>query len=186
MGKFYKAWCVLLLAGGTWQATAQSAKPFVLNAAGGSFNDPNAYFHFEWSIGELTLINAMAPADSIILLTHGVLQPCTEFVTKSNISTLFAIGEYRLFPNPTAGRFELDFFVRESGRMELQLTDSYGKVLERRQYQYDGCCRIEFFNLTPYPAGTYYVIAKLSPNRNNSDGRMITRQSGFRVVKIGN
>lgn len=186
MGKLYKAWCVLLLAGSTWQATAQSAKHSVLNAAGGSYNDPNSYYHFEWSIGELTLINALAPADSIILLTHGVLQPCTEFVTKSNNSTLFAAGEYRLFPNPTAGRFELDFFVRESGRMELQLTDSYGKVLERRQYQYDGCCRIEFFNLTSYPAGTYYVIAKLSPKQNSNDGNATTRHSGFRVVKIGN
>ena len=186
MVKFYKAWCVLLLAGSTWQATAQSAKHSVLNAAGGSYNDPNSYFHFEWSIGELTLINALAPSDSVILLTHGVLQPCTEFVTKSNFSVLFGPGEYRLFPNPTAGRFELDFFVREVGRMELQLTDSYGKVLERREYQYDGCCRIEYFNLSPYPSGTYYVIAKLSPNRNNSEGRQITRHSGFRVVKINN
>lgn len=185
MGKFYKAWCLVLLAGSCWQASAQSIKPAVMNAGGGSYNDPNSYFHFEWSIGELTLINALAPADSVILLTHGVLQPCTEFVAFSPFSTSFAPGEYRLFPNPTAGRFELDFFVRESGRMELQLTDSRGKVLERREYQYDGCCRIEYFNLANYPAGTYYVIAKLSPKRDNIKGNATTRHSGFRVVKIG-
>lgn len=182
MDKLYKAWCVLLLAGSTWQASAQRA----INAAGGTYNDPASYYHFEWSIGELTLIDALAPLDSIVLFTHGVLQPCTEYVTKSNLSVLFGPGEYRLFPNPTSGKFELDFFVRETGRMELQLTDGNGKILEKRDYQYDGCCRIEYFDLTRYPSGTYYVIARLSPDRKRSDNLHIIRHSGFRVVKVDN
>lgn len=187
MDKLYKACCIVLLVCGAWQATAQSAKPFAFNAAGGSYNDPSSYYHFEWSIGELTLINAFAPPDSIILFTQGLLQPCTEFVTKSFLSLLFAPGEYRLFPNPTAGRFELDFFVRETGRMELQLTDSYGKVLERRAYDYDGCCRIEYFDLSRYPSGTYYVIAHLTPDRRRTgDNKEVIRHSGFRVIKMDN
>lgn len=186
MNKIYKAWCVLLLVCTTCQATAQSVRPFVFNATGGAYNDPASYYRFDWSIGELTLIDAFAPPDSVILLTQGFLQPCTDIVGKSFLSSIFAPGEYRLFPNPTAGKFELDFFVRETGRMELQLTDGNGKVLERRDYAYDGCCRIEYFDLAKYPAGTYYVIAHLMPDRKRRDNAGVSRHSGFRVVKIDN
>jgi hypothetical protein len=188
MEKIYKVLCLLLLVSAVRHASAQSAAPFVFNATGGSYDDPSSYYRFEWSIGELTLIDMFAPPDSALLVTQGVLQPCTEKIGLSYLSTLLGSGEYRLFPNPTAGKFELDFFIRETGIMEIQLTDSYGKVLERRKYEYPGCCRIEYFDISRYPAGTYYVITHLTPNpaRNRSDGQQILRHSGIRVIKIKN
>lgn len=186
MSQLYKACCVLLLAGSTWQATAQQISPFALNATGGFYKDPSSYYQFEWSIGELTLIDAWAPPDSSIFLTQGLLQPCTEFSHKSYLSLLFAPGEYRLFPNPTPGKFELNFFVRETGKMELRLVDGFGKVLETREHKYDGCCRIEYFDLSRYPAGTYYVQARLSPDRLRGDNKQVIRKSSFRVIKIDN
>ncbi|WP_315816018.1 hypothetical protein [Paraflavitalea speifideaquila] len=109
MNKIYKAFLLLLLTASTCHLSAQSIKPFVFNVAGGYFNDPNSYYRYDWSIGEMTMIDALAPSDSIILLTHGLLQPLTEIVGKSNLSLIFGSGEYRLFPNPTPGKFELDF-----------------------------------------------------------------------------
>jgi hypothetical protein len=186
MNKLYKVCLLVLLAVSTCQVTAQSIKPFVFNVAGGSYNDPSSYYRFEWSIGEMTLIESLAPSDSLILVTHGLLQPLTDIVGKSNLSLIFGSGEYRLFPNPTPGKFELDFFVRESGYMEMQLTDGNGKILEHREYEYKNCCRIEYFDLSRYPAGTYYVVARLSPDRKRSDNHSVIRRSAFRVVKIDN
>jgi hypothetical protein len=188
MEKLYRALCLLLMVCAVRHAGAQSTAPQVINVAGGSYDDPNSYYRFEWSIGELTLVDMFAATDGSLLLTQGVLQPCTEKIGLSYLSTLFVAGEYRIFPNPTAGKFELDFFVREIGLMELQLTDSYGKVLEKRKYEYSGCCDIQYFDLTRYPAGTYYVIAHLTPipGRTRSDGQQVLRHSGLRVIKIKN
>jgi hypothetical protein len=188
MEKIYKVLCLLLMVCAIRHASAQSVAPFVFNASGGSYDNTSSYYRFEWSIGELTLIDMFAPSDSALLLTQGVLQPCTDKIGLSYLSTLFAPGEYRLFPNPTAGKFELDFFIRETGIMELQLTDNFGKVLEKRKFEYPGCCRIEYFDLARYPAGVYYVIAHLTPNpsRTRGDGQQILRHTGIRVIKIKN
>ncbi|MEO6611074.1 MAG: hypothetical protein ABIT05_00225 [Chitinophagaceae bacterium] len=151
--------------------------PAVFNTTGGSYDNPQSYYRFEWSFGELLVIQAMAPADSSVLLTHGVLQPCTDIIGKTPGAVVFENGEYKLFPNPTDGKFELDFFVRQSGQMKLQLINSLGQLLESRSYSYDGCCRIELFDLTRLPAGIYYVVADL-------DNGAMRRHSGFKVIKL--
>lgn len=186
MNKIYQASFILLLTIVAFQSRGQTIRPFILNSAGGVYNDPNAYYRFDWSVGEMTLVNTMAPSDSSLLFTNGLLQPLTEFIGNSHLSLLFAPGEYRLFPNPTSGRFELDFFIRETGFMQLQLTDNNGKVLEKREFDYNNCCRIHYFDLTRYPSGTYFVVARLSPDRKRSDNKSVIRHSGFRVIKIDN
>lgn len=155
---------------------AQQVTPAALNAAGGTYDNPGSYFRFEWSFGEAILIDFFASADSSLSLAQGVLQPCTDGKGTA-ASTVFLESDYRLFPNPTNGRFELDFFIREAGQMNLRLVDATGKVLERRSYAYNGCCSIQMFDLTSYPAGLYYVIAELINEK--------TRYSGFKVMKPG-
>lgn len=159
--------------------------PAVLNTAGGTFDNNSSYYRFEWSFGEMLMIDSYAPADSALILTQGVLQPCTDKINKSPHVLIFDKGDYSLFPNPTSGKFELNFFVRTSGRMSLQLIDATGRLLEKRQYDYNGCCRIELFDLTKYPNGLYYVVADLKPFTNRAgDNLEVIRHSGFTVVKI--
>lgn len=186
MNKVYQACFILLLTIVALQGSGQTIRPSVLNVAGGTSNDPNSYYRFDWSLGEMTIIESLAPADSIVLITHGILQPLTEITGNSNLSLLFAPGEFRLFPNPTVGRFELDFFIRESGYIRLQLTDGNGKILEIREREYTNASRIAYFDLSKYPSGTYFVIATLYPSRLRSDNKSVIRHSGFRVVKIDN
>ena len=72
-----------LLLLGIW-ASAQTATPTVTNAGGGAYNNPNSYFrYFEWSIGELTLINTVTSADKSLVVYQGVLQPCSDKDRKS-------------------------------------------------------------------------------------------------------
>src|SRR6476660_8697863 len=86
--------------------------PAIFNSAGGSYDNPSSYYRYEWSFGELLLIQAFAPPDSSILVTQGVLQPCTDQIGYSPFTLLFEDGDYKLFPNPTSGKFEIDFFIR--------------------------------------------------------------------------
>jgi hypothetical protein len=159
--------------------------PAVMNTAGGSYDNPASYYRYEWSFGELLLIQSMAPNDSSVLLTQGVLQPCTDKVGYSPYTVFFEAGDYKIFPNPTPGKFELDFFVTTPGRMSLQLIDATGRILEKRSYYYDGCCRIEYFDLSKYPDGLYFVVADLRPDKPRpGDGLEVIRHSGLKVVKM--
>lgn len=162
---------------------AQMVTPSVFNIAGGSYQNADSYYQYEWSLGELMLISDFATPDSSLRVTHGVLQPCTDKIGKDPFIVYFEPGDFRLFPNPTRGRFELDFFVRQTGRMEIQITDAAGKILQTKSYQYDGCCRIDYFDLTPYQNGVYFVIATLYPDTNRPDGLNVKRHSGFKVIK---
>lgn len=158
--------------------------PAILNTAGGTYDNALSYQRYEWSFGELVLIQAFAPPDSSILVTQGVLQPCTEQVGVSPYTVYFESGDYKLFPNPTPGPFEVNFFVKTSGQMSLQLINALGQILEKRSFYYDGCCRIELFDLTHYPAGMYFVVADLRPDTNRADGLLVIRHSGLKVIKL--
>ncbi|MEQ1676333.1 MAG: hypothetical protein ABL876_06525 [Chitinophagaceae bacterium] len=159
--------------------------PAVLNTAGGTYDNALSYYRFEWSFGELVLVQAFAPPDSSVLVTQGVLQPCTDVIHDSPYTLLFEDGDYKLFPNPTDGVFEVDFFIKTPGFMSLQLVNSMGQVLESRSYHYDGCCRIEMFDLTRYPNGLYFVVADLKPDNNRpGDNLEVIRHSGLKVVKL--
>lgn len=158
--------------------------PAILNTAGGTYDNALSYNRYEWSFGELVLIQAFAPPDSSVLVTQGVLQPCTDKVGVSPYTVFFEAGDYKLFPNPTPGPFEVDFFVHTPGQMSLQLINSVGPVLLKKSYLYDGCCCIEMFDLTNYPAGVYFVVADLKPDTPRADGLLVIRHSGLKVVKL--
>lgn len=159
--------------------------PAVFNTAGGSYDNALSYYRYEWSFGELLLIQAFAPPDSSVLVTQGVLQPCTDYIGYSPFTLLFEDGDYKLFPNPTSGKFEVDFFVRTPGLMSLQLINSIGQILEKRSYHYDGCCRIELFDISRYPDGVYFVVADLKPDdRRPMDNIEVIRHSGLKVIKL--
>jgi hypothetical protein len=158
--------------------------PAVLNVAGGSYDNPSSYYRYEWSFGELLLVQAFAPADSSVVVTQGVLQPCTDKIGNSPFTVLFDAGDYRLFPNPTTGKFEVDFFVRTPGRMSLQLINDIGQTLMTTSYHYDGCCRIDLFDISKYPNGMYFVVADLKPDIIRPGDREVIRHSGLKVIKI--
>jgi hypothetical protein len=159
--------------------------PAVLNVAGGSYDNLSSYYRYEWSFGELLLVQAFAPADSSVLVTQGVLQPCTDKLGYSPFTVLFDEGDYKLFPNPTTGKFQIDFFVQTPGQMTLQLINSTGSLLQTKTYHYDGCCRIELFDISGLPDAMYFVIADLKPDINRpGDNKQVIRHSGLKVIKL--
>ncbi|MGQ0739404.1 MAG: hypothetical protein ACT4OJ_10115 [Bacteroidota bacterium] len=158
--------------------------PAIANAGGSSYDNALSYYRYEWSFGELLLIQAFASPDSSIRVTQGVLQPCTDKIGASPYTVLFEAGDYKLFPNPTSGKFELNFFMQTPGHMSLQLINAAGQLLEKRSYHYDGCCRIELFDLSGYPSGVYLLVADLEPDNVRADGLKITRHGGMKIIKL--
>lgn len=170
---------------GIW-ASAQTATPTVTNAGGGAYNNPNSYFrYFEWSIGELTLINTVTSADKSLVVYQGVLQPCSDKPGVSPAPTELDPSDYSLFPNPTTGKFEINFMIRSSGTLTLELVDGLGQKIETRSFRYYGCCRVEHYDITNLPQGVYFVSATFKQD-SNIDGAPggLTRHSGIRVVKL--
>ena len=187
---FFLSLLAVFLAVSVSQAQVPSVSPYngvvpaILNTAGGSYDNALSYNRYEWSFGELLLIQAFYTTDSSYLLTQGVLQPCTDVIGVSPYTVFFEAGDFKLFPNPTPGPFEVNFFVRTPGQMNLQLINSLGQILEKRSFHYDGCCRIEHFDLTGRPAGVYMVVADLKPDTPRADGLQVIRHSGLKVVKL--
>jgi hypothetical protein len=161
-----------------------STTPFTFNSTGGSYDNPSSYYRFEWSISEMTMINTITTADSACRLLHGVLQPGTERPVYPQ-TLVFESGDYRIFPNPTTGPFELNFYMTYGGKMELQLADATGRVLETRTFLYDGVRRLQLFDLSRYANGLYYVIATLTPFSDRAlDNIHIVKRSGLKVIKL--
>lgn len=159
--------------------------PAILNAAGGSYDNPASYNRYEWSFGEMLLIDAFKTPDSSLLVTQGVLQPCTDKVGLSAFTVLFDKGDYKLFPNPNTGKFEIDFFVTTPGQMTLEVVNALGQILSTKSFHYDGCCRVELFDLTRHPDGVYHIAATLRPDMNRpGDDIMVIRHSGLKVIKL--
>jgi Secretion system C-terminal sorting domain len=183
MRNFLYTTLVLLLFG--IAGIAQSNTPTVNNAGGGFYNNPNSYFrYFEWSIGELTLISTAVPADSSFIVYQGVLQPCTDKLI-APIASEFLPGDYKIMPNPNTGKFEINFFVRENGQMDLELVDILGKVYEKRSFHYNGCCRIEQYDISNLPAGVYFISATLTPDPfGRLDLRQVKRHGGLKIIKV--
>src|SRR5688500_19847105 len=143
MKQLYTCLFILLAISGT-ASYGQSVTPVTTsNAAGGSWGPAGSYYRFEWSLGESSVVHTFIPSDSSLFLTQGVLQPITEKANLSPFIIFFAKGEYFIFPNPTAGRFEVNFKVRLAGRMELQLTDLTGRIIKKRALRYLGWGHIE-------------------------------------------
>ena len=156
-------------------ANAQSVTPSVLNAAGGTYRSPTRNFLLEWNFGEGISIDVFSNTHN--MLTSGVLQPCTDKMY-TNQSNIFANTDYILYPNNTSGPFEISFFMKEGGKMTIQLLDASGRLLQKREHDYTCCNRIERFDLGRYVNGVYLVHVLFDADTG------LSKEGTFRVVKF--
>ncbi len=176
----------IMLVVACFASKAQSILPYITNSGGGSYSAPNSYIkYFDWSVGELSLINTVATADSAVIVYQGVLQPCTEKPGTTPLSRDFQPGDFKLFPNPTLGNFEIDFFLRANGTLVLELTNAVGVTIGTRRFRYYGCCRIEHYDITNLPAGMYLVAVTFIPDPVGTVNEVpVMRRSGLKVIKM--
>lgn len=143
---------VLFVAG---KSQAQSTTPAIVNATGNTYTQ-NTGAIFEWSIGELALVETMTSNKAIV--THGVLQPVLphQFITEG----FSVLATNILSPN---GDGENDnWVIKDIERYpdnEVTIFDRSGRVVfQTKNYQNNWTGQ---FSGVPLAEGTYFYNIKL-------------------------
>jgi len=154
----------------------QTISASTINVSGGSAK--NGYYQFEWSVGEMSLVDEMESAGKIIV-TNGLLQPYLVNPGSNDPNIFFSADEIKIFPNPASRYVEINFFTKQKGRVTLELYDVIGqKILSEELicYGVDLVHRIPVTNLKP---GSYI----LNINLNGNFGSLL-KQGAYRIIKI--
>ena len=170
---------ILLLLSCPYVSSAQQIAPSIINVSGGSAI--NGYYRFDWSVGEMCLIDSYQQPNCI--LENGLLHSGTEKAKppkKNKEIDFFTTGDIMIFPNPAFTHTELNLNLPEPGRVCLRLMNILGKLIEVRNFDYNGAGRIERIDFQHYPAGIYMLHVLLSP----TDQSMPDRKGIYKLVHI--
>jgi hypothetical protein len=173
-GSFTQLILLLLLC--PYISPAQEIMPSVINVTGGSAM--NGYYRFDWSVGEMCIIDTYKQPG--LILENGFLHPGTERPKHVKELDFFATGDIMIFPNPVYTSTEVNFNLAEPGRVSIRLMNIMGKLVEIRQFDYNGAGRIEKVDLQHLPAGTYMMHVLLSP----TDQSIPARKGTYKLVHI--
>jgi len=157
---------------------SQSISPSIINTTGGTFNDPNYYFRFDWSVGEMALVNQMQSADGLYVITNGLLQPYTNTPASVNNSDDFGTDEIHVFPNPASNYVEIDFNTRQQGRVRFMFYDNLGQKIYDKSFLSYGLDRVERINVATLPSGIYMIYVYLDPVAGSH-----IKKGAFKIVK---
>jgi hypothetical protein len=155
---------------------AQEATPNIVNVTGGSAI--SGYYRFDWSVGEMCIIDSYIQPG--LILENGLLHAGTEKAIPTTAINFFTIGDIMIFPNPVYTITEVNFNLPQPGRVNIRLMDIMGKLVEIRQFDYNGAGRIEKIDLQRYPAGTYMLHVLLTP----TDQSMPARKGTYKLIHI--
>src|SRR5260370_41901118 len=90
---------------------SQSVTPSVINVSGGS--SQKGYYQFEWSVGEMSLVNEMESRPNMFVVTNGFLQSYLLHPGTNNPNDQLGADEIKVFPTPASSYVEVDLFTRQ-------------------------------------------------------------------------
>jgi hypothetical protein len=144
----------------------------VINSSGGS--SQQGYYQFEWSIGELALVNEMK---NDIVVTNGFLQPYLLYPGDHNTNQSFSAEEIKVFPNPASRYVEIDFLTKQTGIMNLSFYDGLGQKIYSKKFYSFGLDRIERIEVSHLPAGPYMLHIALDA------GSFVIKNGIYKIIK---
>jgi type IX secretion system substrate protein len=156
---------------------SQSVTPAVLNVAGG--NSQKGYYQFEWSVGEMSLINQMESRPNLFVLTNGFLQPYILNPAVNNFNNQFGADEIKVFPTPASSYIEIDLFTRQQGRLKFCLYDAIGQKIYSTELQSFGVDLIQKIPVTGFTTGAYLLHVELE-----ADANFISKKGIYKIIKI--
>ena len=154
--------------------SAQTIRPSVLNTTGGTHSF--GYTQIDWSVGEMPLVNTAG--GQVVVITNGFLQSFTEKPGGTDISGAFTPDEIRVFPNPVVSYVEVNFFIRQTGKVNFKLYNSLGQLLFDKSFQNYGLGRIERIDLQHLPATEYFLHVVLEPETG------LRKNGGYKIIKL--
>ena len=157
-------------------AHTQDNRHSVINSSGGSSHQ--GYYQFEWSVGELALINQMTDVGKTLLVTNGFIQPYILYPGRNNSSRDFDADEIRIFPNPATEYVEINFFTKQKGKITVHFYDASGKRVFTRELTSNGVDLVERIPVTKLPQGIYVLNIVLYPTEGS-----VSKQSAYKIIK---
>jgi hypothetical protein len=158
-------------------ASAQEESSGTVNSAGGSFS--NDKFTIDWSLGELLKIDTRISVNEAFMVSQGLLQPSytTPIIFVRDPS--FAKGDVKILPNPVKSILQVQFTLRQIGRMRCMLYTEKGERLFETAFAYYGYGYTQNINMSKYPNGNYFLYVELEPVMEST-----IRKGSFKVLKI--
>ena len=157
-------------------AQAQEGSSITVNAGGGSYKSEQVLL--DWSIGELSRIDTRVSENKVLLVTQGILQPDHGRQLIMVTDPGFAPGEVRILPNPVKTHLQVQFSLRQAGRIRCLLYGTRGEQVLRSEFHYYGYGYTQGINMTHLPAGTYYLNVELEPVAGSA------RKGSFKIIKL--
>ena len=152
-------------------------KQSVINAAGGS--SLNGYHQFEWSVGEMALINQMSDGTNKLIVTNGFIQPYLLYPGRDNNTNGFDAEEIRIFPNPATQYIEINFFTKQKGKLTVHFYDATGKKVFTKELTSNGVDLIDRIPVNALAQGVYVLHVELTGAPGS-----VSKKSSYKFVKI--
>ena len=130
---------------------AQVTHSTTINAAGGSAQlSGNTY---EWSIGEMTLVNTAATANLVV--TQGLLQPV---LNTTNIrQPELTVDQLKVYPNPTKDIVFIKPNLKPNPSLTILVYDISGRAFLRSELVLKEGTEVQTIDLGTYAAGNYLL-----------------------------
>ncbi|ODT48617.1 MAG: hypothetical protein ABS68_14360 [Niastella sp. SCN 39-18] len=130
---------------------AQVTHSTTINAAGGSAQlSGNTY---EWSIGEMTLVNTAATANLVV--TQGLLQPV---LNTTNIrQPELTVDQLKVYPNPTKDIVFIKPNLKPNTSLTILVYDISGRAFLRSELVLKEGTEVQTIDLGTYAAGNYLL-----------------------------
>jgi hypothetical protein len=155
--------------------SAQSITPFTVNIAG--FTAQKSGYSLTVSTGEaISITNFTSPNGAS--LNSGFLQNNPPIVTSIN-DVLSVIGndEIIITPNPTKTTTNIYASFNKPGNLQFQILDVASKQLFRSPSASYLNAKQTIVDLTPYPAGVYYIQVLFKPTTG------IMKSGIYKIIK---
>lgn len=156
---------------------SQGITPAVINVSGG--HSQNGYYQFDWSVGEMSLVNQMESKPNLFVLTNGFLQPYILNPAITNSNNQFGADEIKVFPTPASTYVEIDLFTRQQGRLKISLYNAIGQKIYSDELQTFGVDLIQKIPVTGFTAGTYLLHVELE-----ADPTFVSKRGVYKIIKI--
>ncbi len=156
---------------------SQGITPSVINVSGG--NSQKGYYQFEWSIGEMSLVNEMESRRNMFVVTNGFLQSYLLRPGTNNPNNQFGADEIKVFPNPASSYVEINFFTRQQGRLRIGFYDALGQKVYSIEFHTYGIDLIQKIPVNHLNAGTYLLHVEL-----DADPGFVSKNGIYKITKI--
>lgn len=156
-------------------ARSQDTALHVVNVSGGSFKDGSIVY--EWSVGELALIDEMRSSDQNVILTNGFIQGLAKKIIKDTLVKPIPANQVTILPNPTRGKLQVNFDMPVAGIAKLTLYDETGFVLFKKEIPSQSGAVSQTILMNNFAAGNYFLVIELLENNNK-------KRQTYKIIKV--